>query len=102
MNQEQNSSVLVAITILDKEFKFACKDGEQDILRTSAQYLDKKMREVRHNGRIVGADRVAVMAALNISHELLAQREAYKSLERDFNERIRILQNKIEQTLNKE
>lgn len=102
MNQEQNSNILVSIAILDKEFKIACKDGEQDVLRTSAQYLDKKMREVRHNGRIIGADRIAIMAALNITHELLEQRRAYKSLEKELNGRIQILQDKIEKILNKE
>ena len=101
MNQEQNPGALVSIAILDKEFKIACKDGEQEVLRASAQYLDKKMREIRHHGRIVGVDRIAVIAALNISHELLEQRQTYKLLERDLNERIRILQNKIEQVLNK-
>jgi cell division protein ZapA len=102
VNQEQNSSVLVSVTILDKELKFACKPEEQAVLRASAQYLNEKMRDIRYTGRIVGADRISVMAAINISRELLEQREAYKLLEQNLNERILSLQNKIESILNKD
>lgn len=99
MNQEQDSSVLVSVGILDKEYKIACQNGQQEDLRASAQYLDRCMRDVRNNGRIIGADRIAIVAALNISHELLEQRRAHKLLEQNLNERIRILQHKIEQIL---
>ena len=59
------------IKILDREYKVACRDDEKDSLLIAAAYLDKKMREVREAGKIAGTDRIAVMVALNLAHELL-------------------------------
>jgi len=61
----------VSIHILDKEYLVACPEDERQDLLASADYLDKKMREIRDSGKVVGQDRLAVMAALNIAHELL-------------------------------
>ncbi len=63
------------VFILDKAYKIACPPAEQDNLRRSAQYLDRKMREIRGSGKVLGLERIAVIAALNISHELLALRQ---------------------------
>ncbi|WP_022955113.1 cell division protein ZapA [Perlucidibaca piscinae] len=63
------------VFILDKAYKIACPPSEQDNLRRAANYLDRKMREIRGSGKIMGLDRIAVIAALNISHELLALRQ---------------------------
>lgn len=63
------------IFILDKAYKIACPAGEQDNLRRAAQYLDRKMREIRGSGKVLGLERIAVIAALNISHELLGMRQ---------------------------
>lgn len=65
------------VFILDKPYRINCPQAEQDSLRQSAAYLDRKMREIRNSGKIIGLERIAVIAALNISHELLAaNREA--------------------------
>jgi len=63
------------VFILDKAYKIACPPAEQDNLRRSAQYLDRKMREIRGSGKVLGLERIAVIAALNISHELLTLRQ---------------------------
>jgi cell division protein ZapA len=63
----------ITIHVLDKEYKIACSEEERHDLQRSADYLDNKMREIRESGKIIGSDRIAVMAALNITHELLAQ-----------------------------
>lgn len=63
----------ITIHILDKEYMISCSEEERHDLQRSADYLDTKMREIRDSGKIIGSDRIAVMAALNISHELLAQ-----------------------------
>lgn len=69
-------TVSVDVRILDKEYRINCSPSERQDLLQSAHYLDQKMREIRHHGRVIGADRIAVMAALNIAHELLlAQRQ---------------------------
>jgi cell division protein ZapA len=57
----------VTVHILDKEYRILCQDGEQDDLLASARYLDMKMREIRATGKVIGSDRIAVMAALNIA-----------------------------------
>lgn len=63
----------IDIFILDKAFKIACPASEQDNLRRAAQYLDHKMRDIRGSGKVMGIERIAIIAALNISHELLTQ-----------------------------
>lgn len=63
--------VPVTIRILDKEYQIACTDEERHSLLDSARYLDQKMKQIKSSGKIVGSDRIAVMAALNITHDLL-------------------------------
>lgn len=64
----------VKVQILDKEFLVACPENEKAELLQTAGYLNRKMREIRDSGKVVGMDRIAVMAALNIAHELLRTR----------------------------
>jgi len=64
-------STTVAVRILDKEYLVACPQEEQDALIRSARHLDTRMREIRSSGKVFGTERIAVMAALNITHELL-------------------------------
>jgi cell division protein ZapA len=59
------------VKILDREYRVAAPETERDSLLISVAYLDQKMREIRDAGKIVGTERIAVMAALNIAHELL-------------------------------
>jgi cell division protein ZapA len=61
----------VTVHILDKEYCIACPPDERNNLEGAARYLDGKMREIRSSGKVIGADRIAVMAALNITHDLL-------------------------------
>jgi cell division protein ZapA len=61
----------VTISIFDKDYKISCDQEEVQALRDSAHYLDKKMREVKSSRTVMGLDRIAVMAALNITNELL-------------------------------
>ena len=64
------------VKILDKEYQVACPEEQEAQLITSAKYLDKQMRKIRDTGKVIGLERIAVMAALNISFELLhASRE---------------------------
>ncbi|MET4025566.1 cell division protein ZapA [Marinobacter sp. MBR-99] len=65
------SSTTVEVRILDKEYLVACPQEEQEALLRAARHLDAKMREIRSSGKVFGTERIAVMAALNITHELL-------------------------------
>jgi cell division protein ZapA len=64
----------IEVTILDRKLRIACKDEEKDDLLKAVQYLDAKMREIRDGGKVVGGERIAILAALNIAHELLSMR----------------------------
>jgi cell division protein ZapA len=65
----------VTVRILEKEYFVSCPQDERADLLDSAEYLNKKMREIRDTGKVVGADRIAVMAALNMANELLRLRK---------------------------
>ena len=60
------------ISIMGREFRVACTENEQKGLLEAVDYLNRKMHEIRDNGKVVGMERIAIMAALNIAHELLA------------------------------
>ena len=59
------------ISIMGREFRVACAEDEQKGLLEAVEYLNRKMHEIRDNGKVVGLERIAIMAALNIAHELL-------------------------------
>ena len=65
----------LTVQILDKDYCIACPADERANLENAARYLDGKMREIRSGGKVIGADRIAVMAALNITHDLLHKQE---------------------------
>ena len=65
----------VTVNILDKEYQVSCPPEQEAELVVSASYLDKQMRSIRESGKVIGLERIAVMAALNISHELLQASE---------------------------
>tara|TARA_B110000211_G_C13786036_1_gene424112 strand:+ start:157 stop:474 length:318 start_codon:yes stop_codon:yes gene_type:complete len=67
------SNETVIVKLLDKEYQVACPSGQQQALVRSANYLDSQMRNIRSTGKVIGLERIAVMAALNISNELLQQ-----------------------------
>ena len=66
-----SSSEGCKVSIMDKEYLVACPDDEKDALRASAKYLSDKMSAIRASGKVVGIDRIAVMAGLNIAHEAI-------------------------------
>jgi len=59
------------VNIMDRDFTVACEDGEQEQLLAAAAYLDRQMREIQRSGRVIGHERCAIMAALNIANQYL-------------------------------
>lgn len=94
-----DQSKSIAIQILDKEYMIACPEEERDELLLSANYLDERMKETRDGGKVLGAERMAVMTALNIVHEYLQQRRQKDESEQAVNSGIRHLEDKIETVL---
>jgi cell division protein ZapA len=66
------SAKTIEISILGRNYKIACEEGEREALLEAVAYLDGKMGEIKKAGKVSGTDRIAVMAALNIAHELLS------------------------------
>ena len=71
-------TVQLDIQILGREYKVACKEHERAELLEAVGFLDQRMREIRDGGKISGADRIAVMAALNLANELLRERRRHR------------------------
>lgn len=97
--RKANDPLAVIVSILDKEYKVACPSGEKHALLETAEYLDTKMREIRDAGKILGAERIAVMTALNITHELLNGVAIGGDIREDLTPRLRSLESKISEAL---
>lgn len=88
----------IAVNILGKEFRVACPDDERESLLAAAAYLDRKLREVQASGKVIGTERAAIVAALNISHELLELRKS-GGLSENATQKVRLLRNRIDAAL---
>ena len=93
------SQQAVNVTILDRDYAVACDPAERDSLVAAAAYLDAKMREIRGKAKLVGLERIAVMAALNIAHESLQARTELKQVGVDVGEELRKMNAKLEVAL---
>jgi cell division protein ZapA len=87
------------VTIMGREYRIACPPDQEKELLEAVVYLDRKMREIREQGKVVGVERIAVMAALNIAHELLVIRGGGAFDIGDFKRRIGIMQAAIDGAL---
>ena len=66
-----NKSEPLTVKIMDKEYRIACPEEEKDNLRASADLLNEKLNEIKQQGSVIGTERIAIMTALNMSHEIL-------------------------------
>ena len=89
----------VTVRILEKEYFISCPADERADLLDSAEYLNKKMREVRDTGKVVGADRIAVIAALNMANELLRLRKQDTELQGAVSGRVKNMRERVENAL---
>ncbi len=94
-------TVPVEVHILDKAYKVACPEEERDDLLKSASFLDERMREVRSAGRVVGSERIAVITALNVTHELLRLQSSGAADDPDRVDRLREITDRIDNALSK-
>ena len=80
----------------------SCPESERTALIAAARYLDEKMREIQDGGKVIGTERCAVMAALNLANELLELRRQAASMPVDVDSRLRSLRGKIDAVLHEE
>ena len=72
----------LSVHILGKDYQVTCPAGERDALLRAAAELDRRMREIRQTGHVIGIERIAVMAALNLSNEVLRQRRTASDIDK--------------------
>lgn len=94
MQKSLNDTVI--ISVMDRELKIKCPHDKIAELKQAAAYLDNKMREVHHGNNLITIDRVAITAALNITHELILTKQQSQSSIDDFKKRLLDLTNKIQ------
>ncbi|MBC7983364.1 MAG: cell division protein ZapA [Candidatus Obscuribacterales bacterium] len=92
--------VRVSVRILEKDYPVACPIEERTALLDAAELLNTKMREIRDGGSVVGLDRIAVMAALNLANELQQLRARDSSTDSGITGKIRSLRERVETALN--
>ena len=93
------ASAQVNIKILEKEYQISCRASERAALLDSAELLNRKMREIRDTGKVIGLDRIAVMAALNMANELLRSRSRGDFVEGDAKLRLQAMRERVEGAL---
>ncbi len=86
---------VVDVNIMGREFTVSCTDEERPGLINAVNFLDKKMRDIRDSGKIIGVERIAIMTALNLSHELLSSKSGNVDVG-DFKRRITQMQDDID------
>jgi cell division protein ZapA len=91
----------VSVRIMEKEYVVACPYDERSALLDAAEFLNARMREIRDTGKVVGLDRIAVMAALNLAHELLRGKDRESKLDSGVGHRMRALRERVEGALEK-
>jgi len=89
----------VSVRILEKEYQFACPASERNDLLNSAEFLNAKMRQIRDSGKVVGLDRIAVMAALNLANDLLKNRNVGEAVDSSLGLRLKSMRERVESAL---
>ncbi len=91
----------INISILDKEYLITCSEDEREQLHSAVELLNSKIDQVREGGNVIGSERMSVMAALNIAHELIAYKQKNHAYTSTLDNTIRRLQGKIHDALGK-
>jgi cell division protein ZapA len=99
MNAEENVPGTVVVRILDKEYQVSCPPSEQEALLKSARYLDENMRKIKGRGNIHGLEKISVMAALNITHEMLSKSLQLNESRHQTAQQIKYLEDKLDRSL---
>jgi cell division protein ZapA len=101
MSESRDAVRPLGVRILEKEYIVACGADERSDLIDSAEFLNKRMKEIRDSGKIIGLDRIAVMAALNLAHEVIKMRARDTGLEHETGHRLKVLRERVESALEK-
>ena len=89
----------VNVRILEKEYQVSCPANERTDLLDAAELLNGRMREIRDSGKVVGLDRIAVMAALNLANEMLKIQAKEDTIDQTLRPRLKVLSERVESAL---
>lgn len=96
---DNETPTTVAVKILDKEYQISCPPSEQEALLKSARHLDENMRKIKSRGNIHGLEKISVMAALNITHEMLSKNRLLNETRHNTVQQLKFLEDKIDHAL---
>jgi cell division protein ZapA len=99
VSDKERDVARVSVRILEKEYFVACPHEERSDLLDSAEFLNAKMKEIRDSGKVVGLDRIAVIAALNLANELLKVQNREKRVDEELGTRLRAMRERIDGAL---
>jgi len=99
---ENPSAEPISVSILDREYQFACQPDERKALKEAAIFLDERMRSIKGVGRLMALERIAVMTALNLADELLKSQKNEQHRQKTVDSRIRILADELDDALNEQ
>lgn len=99
LQRMSENSIPVTVRIADKEYKISCPEGEHESLLVSARRVSDDMKAMRENGKALGSEKIAVMVALNIAHELINSKGVSNSDDTYLSERLDSLQQSVEMAL---
>ena len=94
-------SKALSVRILGKDYLVGCPEGEEDALLQSAKHVDAKMNEIRKAGKVVGTDRIAVMAALNLAHEMLSSTNQVENIDKKAMQKLKQIELNIFEAVDK-
>ena len=89
----------VRVSILDKEYLISCPDDEREQLYAVVDFVNEKLLEVKGSGKLIGTERIVIMATLNIANELLAYKRKNKDYTESVDSIVKRLQTKIDGVL---
>ena len=92
------NNVSLDVAIMGREFRVACPEEEREGLLQAVSYLDRKMREIRDSGKVIGLERIAIMAAINITHDYLSSKPIEPDL-REHRQRLEQMGKLLDQAL---
>ncbi len=90
----------ITVRILDQDFRIACEPGEEDGLLSAARHLNQRMQDLRSTGKVIGAERIAIVVALNLTHEFLQLSDVASDSATNLNKRLKHMRERVESALN--
>lgn len=94
-----SSAEPVKVTILERQYQFACPEDQREALKTAARHLDESMREIKDSGRLMSLERIALQAALNYCDEVLKLRQSVDARKDTIDNKIRMLADQLDEAL---